>query len=194
MEKIYADHSNKLKSLANKARLAAMNTPRLMYSESAKKAYAKEVESLNSKLTLAVMNRPRERQAQIAAGVIVRAKRDANPNMDGDVLRKIEFKALADARIRMGAERHEIQFTEPEWNAIQAGAISNHRLDQMLDRADIDQVRELATPSIRPAMSSSKIQRAQALFATGATRAEVAAALGVSLTTLDAETAGLSEA
>ncbi len=185
MEKIYAEHSNKLKSLANQARLAAIRTPSLTYSSSANKVYKTEVASLDSQLTLAKMNRPLERQAQIFANATSRAMRNANPNMDSETRTKIEYKALAEARIRTGATKREIRITPKEWNAIQAGAISNHKLSQILDKANIDVVRELATPRTKVLMTTSNTQRAQSLLASGATRAEVAVQLGVSLTTLD---------
>jgi hypothetical protein len=185
MEKIYAEHSNKLKALANQARLAALRTPSLKYSQSANKVYKAEVASLDSKLTLAKKNRPLERQAQIFANATSRAMRDANPNMDSETRTKIEYKALAESRVRTGATKREIRIDQDEWDAIQAGAISNHKLSQILDKANIDVVRELATPRTRVMMTTSNTQRAQSLLASGATRSEVAVQLGVSLTTLD---------
>ncbi len=185
MEKIYAEHSNKLKSLANQARLAAIRTPSLKYSPSANKAYKDEVASLDSKLALAKMNRPLERQSQIFANAVVRAQRDARPNMDSETRTKIGYQALAEARIRTGATKREIRITQREWDAIQAGAISNHKLSQILDKANIDVVRELATPRTKVLMTTSNKQRAQALLASGATRSEIAVQLGVSMSTLD---------
>lgn len=190
MEKIYADHSNKLKSLANQARLAAVRTPPLQYSPSAKRAYSGEVRSLDSKLVLALKNRPLERQAQILANAVVRAKRDANPNLDGDSLKKIKYQALEEARIRTGAKKQQIQITSKEWDAIQAGAISNSKLSQILSNADLDLVRNLATPRSVTLMTTAKTARAKSMLESGYTRAEVADALGVSLTTLDTATGG----
>src|ERR1044072_4333623 len=63
IEKVYADHSNRLKDLANKARRVAVNTTPTPYSPSAKVAYANEVSTLRSKLNIAQRNRPLERQA-----------------------------------------------------------------------------------------------------------------------------------
>src|SRR5678816_3254487 len=65
IERLYADHSNRLKALPNKARLDMVHTPSQKYSPSAKKAYAKEVEELDSALRLAERNAPLERQAII---------------------------------------------------------------------------------------------------------------------------------
>lgn len=186
VERVYADHSNKLKTLANRARLEAVNTPRSKYSPTANKAYPEEVASLESKLFLAVRNRPLERQAQILANATAKAKRDASPDMDRTQRKRIESQALNEARNRTGADQRErITITPKEWDAIQAGAISDHKLSQILTDADIDVVRTLATPRPKKLMSTAKIARAQSLFKSGATRAEVASALGVSLTTLD---------
>lgn len=188
VEKLYADHSNSLKALANKARLGAISTPPLIYSPSANKVYHKEVASLSSKLILAKQNQPLERQAQVIANAVVRAKKAANPNLDGDTLKKVKYQALEQARLHTGASKRERQIviTDDEWKAIQAGAISNHKLEQILNNTSIDKVRELATPQHKRLMSSSKVARAKAMFDNGATRAEVASALGVSVTTLDA--------
>lgn len=188
IENIYADHSNKLKDLANKARLEALKTPTLKYSSSANKIYSKEVASLNSKLNLALRNAPLERQAQILASNYVRAERAANPDLDGDSLKKIKYRALEVARIRTGAKKQQIQVTQAEWDAIQAGAISNSKLNQILLNSDLDVVRALATPRTTQLMTTAKTQRAQQMLASGYTRAEVADHLGVSLTTLDTAT------
>lgn len=188
IEHVYADHSNKLKALANKARLAAFKTPALQWNPSAKRVYAKEVASLDHKLRLAKMHAPLERQAQVIANANVKAKRQANPSLEGDSLKSIKFKELETARARMKAGRKEtrIDITQEEWNAIQAGAVSNHRLEEILANTDNKKVRELATPRKVVLMTPSKTKRAQAMFNSGHTRAEVADALGVSLSTLDA--------
>lgn len=190
MERIYVAHSNTLKGLANQARLDAINTPRATYSPSAKKTYAPQVTALNAKLDLAIRNRPLERQAQVLANAVVRAKKDENPNMDADTLRKVKFQALEAARNRTGAKKNRIQITDDEWNAIQAGAISDSKLSTILDNADMDTVRALATPRRPILMTSALTSRAKQMLASGYTRAEVADALGVSTTTLDVATVG----
>jgi DNA-binding CsgD family transcriptional regulator len=190
MERLYADHSNKLKSLANQARLNALNTPPSKWSPSAKKTYANEVDSLDSKLAIAKKNAPLERQAQLIANSIVRTKRDYNPNMDKETRKKIEYQALEEARVRTGAGKQRITITNREWDAIQAGAISDSKLTEILNHADMHVVRELATPKSSILMTSPMTNRANAMLAAGYTRAEVAAQLGVSLSTLDEATVG----
>ena len=184
MEAVYADHSNKLKSLANEARKEALHTPPVKISKSAKNAYANEVASLNAKLNIARKNAPLERQAQAIANSIVSQKRQARPDLDAADIKKIKNLALTEARIRTGAGKQRIQITDSEWAAIQAGAISHSKLKDILDNSDLDRVRKLATPKIDKLMTSTKTLRAKAMLASGATQAEVAQALGVSLTTL----------
>lgn len=186
IERVYASHSNKLKSLADQARLRAINTPPSKYSPSAKKVYEEQVKSLNAKLDLANRNRPLERQAQIIAGSVVKAKKASDPSMSKETLKKIEGQALNEARNRTGARKTRVEFSDTEWEAIQAGAISNDKLSKILDSADMDRVRELATPRSALLMSTAKTSRAASMLASGYTRAEVADALGVSITTLDA--------
>ena len=185
IEKIYADHSNRLKSLASEARIEAQKTPRSKQNPSAKKLYAKEVESLNAKLDLAQRNAPLERQAQAMADGVVRAKKQDNPNMTKETEKKLKYRALETTRARLGASKKDIEFTPQEWDAIQAGAISDSHLTQILNHANMNQVKELATPRTRLVMTPSKTQRATAMLELGYTRSEVAAQLGVSVTTLD---------
>lgn len=184
IEKVYADHSNSLKDLANRARLIAVNVKPTPYSPSAKQAYQNEVSSLRAKLNKAQQNRPLERQAQLVANAIVDAKKQANPDMDASDLRKIQGLALAEARARTGAGKQRIEITPQEWAAIQAGAISTNTLKQILTNADLDVVKELATPRTKIKMTATKISRAKAMDSLGYTQAEIADQLGVSLTTL----------
>ena len=185
MEVLYANHSNKLKSLANQVRLDQINTPRLKQSPSAKKVYAKEVASLNAKLNLAKQNAPLERHAQALAGEVYKAKVEANPNMDDERKKRIKFQALEEQRLRVGAKKDEIVFTDEEWDAIQQGAISDTKLSEMLTHANMKRVNELATPKTKKLMTTTKTDRAKAMLASGYTRQQVAEQLGVSLSTLD---------
>jgi DNA-binding NarL/FixJ family response regulator len=184
IERVYADHSNKLKTMANEARLASVRTKTLPYSSSAKTAYQKQVDSLNAKLNIALKNAPLERQAQVLANAVVAQKKQANPDMEAADLKKIKGLALTEARFRTGARKQRIALTDDEWRAIQAGAISTTKLKQILDNADPDHIKQLATPKVSSVMTATKKQRAAQMLASGYTQAEVADALGVSVTTL----------
>lgn len=184
MEIIYASHSNRLKALANTARKEALRTKTRPYSPSAKKVYSHEVDSLTAKLNLAKKNAPLERQAQIMANTIVGQQRQAHPHMEKDEIKKVKQLALNEARARTGAKKTRIDITQQEWNAIQAGAITNHRLTEILRHADAESVKKLALPREQHKMSSSERLRAESMLASGYTQAEVADQLGVGLTTL----------
>lgn len=186
METVYANHANQLKALANQARKEALATKPTPYSPSAKKTYASEVESLTNQLNLAKQNRPRERQAQIIANTIAQKKIESNPSADADDKKKIRTQALAEARVRAGAQRHQITITPREWEAIQAGAVSNNVLSQILSNTNLDTVKQLATPrQPTSGLSTAKIRRAQSMMKSGYTQAEVAQALGVSVSALN---------
>lgn len=184
IETVYADHSNRLKTLANTARKEMVATRTVPYSPSAKSTYSNEVATLNAKLNIALKNRPLERQAQILANTSVSAKRAASPDMEAAEIKKLKGQELLKARNRTGAKKHLVEITEREWEAIQAGAISNNKLTDVLNNADLDEIKKLATPKSSIKMTSTKTARAKQMFASGYTQAEIASALGVSLTTL----------
>lgn len=186
IESIYADHANRLKALANTARKEALFTPPITYSPSAKQAYSNEVASLTAKLNLARKNKPQERQAQLLANTIVDAKRRAKPSMDSAELKKIKGQALMEARNRTGAKKERIVITPAEWAAIQAGAISNSKLVEILAEADLDQVKALATPRTATVMTAPTLARAKNMLSAGYSQAEVADALGIAASTLNA--------
>lgn len=184
IESIYATHSNALKALANEARKEMLATHNPTYSPSARKVYAAEVAKLTADLNLALKNKPLERQAQLLANTLVAAKLRDNPHLEAADIKKIKGQALVTARERIGAKKFVIDITPKEWEAIQAGAISAHRLSDILDNADLDKVKALATPRTALKMTESKVARARLMLDSGYTRAEVANALGVSVSTL----------
>lgn len=184
MESIYADHANKLKALGNEARKEYTRITPTKYSPSAKKAYAAEVESLQAKLRLAQRNAPLERKAQLLANAMYAAKKEANPDMDKDQQKKEKGRCLNTARERVGAGKQRIEITDREWQAIQAGAISNNTLTQIINNTDLDRLKQLATPRTSVGMSAAKVAQAKSMLARGYTTAEVADALGVSTGTI----------
>lgn len=185
METVYANYASQMKSLANTARKEAVATQPTQYSPSAKKTYAQEVESLQSKLNVAKMNRPLERQAQIIANTVATKKIQSNPTIDKDAATKIRTQALTQARARTGAQRQQIAITPREWEAIQAGAVSTNTLSQILSNTNLDTIKQYATPrQATSTMTNAKISRAKSMMNSGYTQAEVAQALGVSVSTL----------
>lgn len=183
-EEAYADYANSMKALANQARKVMVNTGKIEYSSSAKATYSDEVNSLMYKLNDALKNAPRERKAQAIANSVVEAKKKANPDMTKAEIKKASQQALTSARASVGAKRTPVQITDKEWEAIQAGAISENKLLQILNNTDIDEVRKRATPRITNTLSQAKINRIATLRASGYSTSEIAEALGVSSSTV----------
>ena len=185
-ENAYADYGNQMKALANRARKEYLSTGRLQYDSQAAKNYATEVSSLNSKLNVAAKNAPKERLAQVIANSQVNAKKQANPDMDKKEIKKASQQAITNARASVGASGKEtrITITDKEWEAIQAGAISDSKLTQILRYADMDDVRQRAMPKSTGSLSQAKVNRMQAMQASGFTISEIADALGVSRSTV----------
>lgn len=183
-EEVYADYANSMKALANQARKVMVNTGKIEYSSSAKETYSNEVRSLMYKLNDALKNAPRERKAQAIANSVVEAKKKANPDMSKAEIKKASQQALTSARASVGAKRTPVQITDKEWEAIQAGAISENKLLQILNNTDIDEVRKRATPRTNNVLSQAKINRIATLRASGYSTSEIAEALGVSSSTV----------
>lgn len=187
-EVAYADYANYMKALANSARKEMVSTEKLKYDASAKKAYSTEVISLNNKLDEALRNAPRERQAQSMANSVVNAKKKEAESV-GDKLTKAEIKkisqqALSKARIAVGAKRKEIEITDKEWQAIQAGAITDSKLAEMLKRTDVDKLKERAMPRQSKQLSDAKIAKLKTMANSGYTNEQIAKALNTSPSTV----------
>ena len=185
MENLYADYANTMKAMANKARVDASNAGKIAMDREAKKKYANEVKSLNDQLELSLSNAPKERQAQRLANVDVNAQKLSNPDMTKEEIKKAGQIALTKYRDSVGAKRTPINISDKEWEAIQAGAISESKLLQIINHTDKDRLRELATPreSSRE-ISSYKENRIKAMASNGATISEIAKATGVSTSTV----------
>lgn len=185
-EKLYAEHSNALKEMANKARLEMIRDGDFTYSPTAAKAYAPEVKSLTASLNLALRNAPLERQAQVLANATFRLKKQANPGMDKADIKKTKAKALEEARVRVGAEKFPVKISEREWAAIQAGAITKNKLKEILNHTNLDVLKELATPRETKALSSADKSRAISMLRAGYNQGAIAKQLGVSVSTIRA--------
>lgn len=192
MELIYADYANDMKALANQARMAMVNTGKLEYSASAKAIYKDEVKSLQSKLDNADYNRIKERAAQRKANAEIDRKKKAyyeehGTELKGEALRKMSQQSLNKYRQEVGTvsrRERNIEITDKEWEAIQAGAISESKLNQILNTADIDSLRERATPRTYNSLSSAQVNRAKAMASSNYTLEQIAKKLGVSTSTV----------
>lgn len=181
-ENAYADYANKMKALANQARKTYKATGRLQYDRNAAIVYKKEVDHLNAQLNVAQKNAPKERRAQAIANSQVKAKIQDNPDMDKKEIRKASQLAINNARATVGASGKDskIRISDREWEAIQAGAISDSKLTQILRYADADEIKQRATPRATTQLSTAKVNRIKAMATSGFTNADIAKALGVS--------------
>lgn len=183
IEFIYADHANKLKALANQARLEALNTKNLVYNSTAKITYAKEVESLDRKLTVAKMNKPMERQAQAIATAELNAKKREN-KMSAAEYKKAAGRAIETARNIVKAQKQPVQITPREWEAIQAGAITHNKLTEILKNTDTKVVKEYATPRTKIGISPTQEAKIKLMLARGYTQQEIADQMNISTSTV----------
>ena len=190
IERVYADHANRLKALANTARKEYLAVKEQDRDPAAAKKYAAEVSSLNDKLDNALMNAPKERLAQLVASRNIELAKQANPDLKDrehkEDLAKVSQQCLNAARDRVGAKKKdvEIYISDKEWEAIQNGAITKTKLRQILDSSNGDRIKELATPRYSKGMSTAQTSRAKALLKRGYTQKEVADQLGVSVSSL----------
>ena len=180
MERVYAEYANNMKNMARQARIEAAYTGKIAYSPSAKKTYKAEVESLEAKLNKSLINAPKERKAQLLANAEVAAKKKANPDMTPGDLKKASQQALSKYRESVGAKRNPIVITDKEWEAIQAGAISENKLIKILNHTDKDNLRQRATPRTTSTLSTAKINKIKAMNASNYSLSEIAKSLGVS--------------
>ena len=172
--------------MANESRLEMLRTPKLEKSKSAEITYKKEVDSLMSKLNQAELNKGREREAQRRANVAVQYKKSSNPDMKKEDEKKARQQSLTRARQEVGSvsrRDRNINITDKEWEAIQAGAISESKLKRILNNADPDSLRERATPKNSKSVSSGTINRIKAMSASY-TIGEIADKLNMSPSTV----------
>ena len=191
MEKLYADYANNMKTLANKARMEAVNSGKIAYSKTARQTYSEEVKSLDEKLRVALMNAPRERQAQLLTSAEVNAKiqkaKSEGKELKKDEVKKASQQALTKYRTGVNSvsrKDRSIKITDREWDAIQAGAVSENVLKKILNNADIDELRQRATPKATTTLSQAKINRIKAYSNSNYTIGEIAKKLGVSVSTV----------
>ena len=184
-EELYASYANHLKAMANEARLEQTRTGRIKYTAEAKEKYKAEREHLLAQLAVSQANAPRERAAQIMANATMEAKRQENPDMTSKEKKKAAQQALTAARQAVGAQRTPVEISDREWEAIQAGAISENQLYSILKATDLDKLRERATPRESTTLSSAKQNKIEAMKASGYTIDEIAKAVGVSTSTVN---------
>ena len=149
MEVIYADYANEMKALANKARLTKETTGKIAYSAKAKELYSQEVEELMAGVRKAELNTPRERAAQRMANVEVASKKAKYESENGTKMKPGDVKKLSQQALTKYRQEvdttsrkdRSIKITDRQWEAIQAGAISETKLNDILKNTDVDVLR-----------------------------------------------------
>ena len=187
MELLYADYANNMKALANKARIEMVNTPNLERNSNSAKIYNKEVSSLMAKLNNAKKNSVKERAALRLANVEIQKKKAADPDMKPDDLKKISQRAVTKYRSEVGSvsrKKRAIQITDTEWEAIQAGAVSNNVLKQILDNSDPDTLRQRAMPKATNTLTTAQVNRIKRLADSNFTLEQIAEKMGKSPSTI----------
>lgn len=197
VEKEYARYANTMKALANDARKELIHTGNLKYDKNAKDIYADEVKSLEEKVNTALLNAPRERLAQVIATGQINALLASNPELkdNKDKLKKLRQQATNDARAAVGAgskyvdsdgkvKERKIDISDREWDAIQAGAITETKLKVILNKADKDKLMQRALPRGRKELSASVQSRIKHYKEAGCTPAQIAEQLGLSADTV----------
>lgn len=183
-ENLYADFSNKLKAMANQARKEAVNMKGIQRNPEAAKTYAPEVASLKEKYNNMIANKPKERKAMLIANANIKAKIQElglDPTIDKKEIKKISSVEMQRARDSVGASgrKSKITFTDREWEAVQAGAISDNMLTKFLNSSDSDEIVKRAMPKNVAVMTSAKMSKANAMLKSGYSYAEIAKACGV---------------
>ena len=183
-ENLYADFSNKLKAMANQARKEAVNMKGIQRNPEAAKTYAPEVASLKEKYNNMVANKPKERKAMLIANANIKAKiqeQGLDPTIDKKEIKKISSVEMQRARDSVGASgrKSKITFTDREWEAVQAGAISDNMLTKFLNSSDSDEIVKRAMPKNVTVMTSAKMSKANAMLRSGYSYTEIAKACGV---------------
>ena len=183
IERVYAKYANQMKDLAREARRELKRTPKLEYDPEARKHYAAEVESLERKLVEAKKNAPLERQALLLANIAVKQYIYDNPHLKNDhgALKKLKGRTLNEKRYVTGANKKRVDFTDREWEAIQAGAVHDTFLKDLLKNADDKAVKERAMPKVRQGISPARKQRVEQMLSLGYSQEDVARMLDISV-------------
>lgn len=133
------------------------------------------------------MNKPREREALRRANVEIQERTKANSDMKKEDVKKLRQRSVNKYRSEVGSVRRadrNIEISDREWEAIQAGAISETKLKDILNNTDIDKLRARATPKLTTSPSSAQITRIKAMSASNYTIGEIAKKTGFSTTTI----------
>ena len=182
-EIVYAEYANSMKALANKARKSMVTTGNLKYNPNAKKIYAKEVSELETALNNALKNSVKERTATRFAASEINDRKKAQPDLKNDDIRKLGQRSMSKYREMVGSatrKERNIKITDRQWEAIQAGAISENKLKQILANSDPDSLRQKAMPKKKLGLTTAQIARIRAMNNSNFTINQIAEKMNIS--------------
>ena len=84
----------------------------------------------------------------------------------------------------MARRDRNIVITDREWEAIQAGAITESKLKRILNNTDADKLRERAMPKSTSTLSAAKVNKIKRMSDSNFTLAQIAEACGCSVSTV----------
>lgn len=145
-ERAYASFANKMKRLAEKARVSAATTGRAEKNKSASEKYAEEVSSLMSKLKAVEVAKPLERKAQRLANAKLTEFKQSNPGASSADLKRKGQQFLTQFRVALNSKKPIINITPKEYEAIQSGALSDSLVESIFKSTDSKQLWNYAYP------------------------------------------------
>ena len=187
MEILYADYANSMKAMANQARKEIIKTGNLEYNPSAYKIYKKEVSALETRLNEALKNSVRERAATRLATSEIKRRQAENPDMKPGDLKKLSQRSLSKYRDEVGSvsrKKRAITISDKEWEAIQAGAISENKLKNILKNSDPDSLRQRAMPKPKNTLSTVQVNRIKRLRDSNFTLNQIAEKMNLPVSTI----------
>jgi hypothetical protein len=87
---------------------------------------------------------------------------------------------LQRARRDVGAKQESIKITDREWEAIQAGAISDSKFQTVIRYSDTNELKKRALPRKTVTMKATTRSRARKMLSAGYAPSTVASELGIS--------------
>lgn len=187
VEKVYQTYIENLQSIKNEGQKAISTIDIPKRDPKATKLYSKEVISLNSKIKSIASQAPLERKAQVEANSAFKEYIESNPTISSDRKKSLKSEMLNNARLSNGIDPYDkkVHISEPEWDAIQANAISKTSLEKLLSKADMDELRGYATPKTKLTVPPAKLASIKRMMADDRyTLAEIAQSTGISANTI----------
>ena len=94
-------------------------------------------------------------------------------------------QAISGARSKVGAKKQTVNITPKQWEAIQAGAIRQTLLEDILKNTSLDVIQTYATPYKETPIDPARTSRVKSLLNMGYTQAYIAEQLGISASTVN---------